>query len=889
VKSLQKKDLERTIKEERDKLKAIFEGIGDGISVITRDMKLSYTNSIMKKLFGSGIIGQPCHWVYYGTRETCQWCPALRTFEDGKIHTAEISNASGITWEITASPMFDEDSSVYSVVEITRDISRRKKTEEALSQSKQHLQAVLQAMQDLIFVVDREGKCLSFFWGKEKDDINPPDLIGKKINDLLPKNVVDLFWEKGSWVFENAQPTEYENSLSWGDKTLWFSMTLSPIFDQDGKVSAVLTTGRDITYRKRIEEALDAERRQFLSIFDSIDEIVYVADPHSYQLLFANKAAIMTFGDEILGKKCYRTLHGKEQPCEFCTNNRIFGENLGKSYIWVFKNEKNNRFYRCIDRAIKWPDGRMVRYEMAIDITERVEAERALIESEQKYRELVEHANSMIIRMDLEGNITFFNEYAQKFFNFTASEIMGKNVVGTIVPFELRDMILDIPKNPNKYRVNENENITKDGRKVWVSWSNKPILDGDGRCVGTIAIGHDITERKQMEERFLQAEKLKALGEMAGGVAHDFNNFLAAILGRAELMKLQLNAHGKRDRRRSTKHLLEGLDVIDRAASDAAETVRRIQEFTRTKAEKDLSQIELNQLVREVLELTRPLWKDESESKSIRYTIKEDLRANRPVKGIPSELREVIINLVINALDAMPSGGKLTVKTETNGRFNCLSVSDTGSGIPKDIQTKIFDPFFTTKGPKSSGLGLSVSYGIIERHGGEILLSSEEGRGSTFQVRLPATAGYREQAVHEDLPQGNEKATILVIDDEVEIRNNLSEILSLEGHRVTVAGDGQEGLQAFKTKQFDMVLTDLGMPGMSGWQLAREIKHLSPATPIAIITGWGSEPDPQQMQEAGVDLYIAKPFRIGDVRKLIADGMELNSQKAGHDTGSRRT
>lgn len=878
MKRSQKQDLERAIKEERDKLKAIFEGIGDGISVISRDLKLSYTNSIMNKLFGTGIIGQSCHWVYHGMKETCDWCPAIKTFKDGKIHTAEISNANGITWEITSSPMFDEDGSVYSVVEITRDISTRKKTEEALSHSKRHLQAVLQAMQDLILVVDPEGKCLSFFWGKEKHDINPPDLIGKKIEDLLPKDVIDLFWEKGRLVFQNAEPVEYENSLSWGDKTLWFSMTLSPIFDQDGEVSALLTTGRDITYRKRIEEALDAERRQFLSIFDSIDEIVYVSDPHSHELLFANKAAIITFGDELLGKKCYHTLHGKKRPCDFCTNDRIFGENLGKSYIWVFRNQKNNRYYRCIDRAIKWPDGRMVRYEMAIDITERVEAERALIESEQKYRELVEHANSIIIKLDLEGNITFFNEYAQRFFGFTASQIMGKNAVGTIVPPELRDMILDIPKNPNKYQVNENVNITKDGRKVWVSWSNKPILDSEGKSVGTIAIGHDITERRQMEERFLQAEKLKALGEMAGGVAHDFNNFLAAILGRAELMKLQLTAHGRKDRRRSTKHLLDGLNVIDRAASDAAETVRRIQEFTRTKAEKTFAQIELNQLVKEVLELTRPLWKDESESRGIRFTINEELKAKRPVSGIPSELREVVINLVINALDAMPSGGELTIKTETNGHFNCVSVSDSGIGIPKEIRRKIFDPFFTTKGPKSSGLGLSVSYGIIERHGGEISVSSEEGGGSTFLVKLPTVARSRDRHVQDVVPEGNEKATILVIDDEEEIRNSLSEILSLEGHNVTLAQDGKEGLLTFKTHEFDMVLTDLGMPGMSGWQLARAIKELSPKTPVAIITGWGLQPDPRQMKQAGVDLFIEKPFRISDIRRLLTDGMQLTSK-----------
>jgi PAS domain S-box-containing protein len=870
--------LERAIKEERDKLKAIFEGIGDGISVINRDMKVSYTNSIMKKLFGPRIIGQPCHWVYYGTKDRCTWCPTAKTFEDGKINTAEMSNSNGITWEITSSPMFNEDGSVYSVVEITRDISSRKKTEEALSQSEQHLQAILQAMQDLIFVVDRKGKCISFFWGKEKYDTNPPELIGKTVNKLLPKDVAHLFREKSNLVFKNAQPVDYENSLPWGGKTLWFSMTLSPIFDQNGKVSAVLTTGRDITYRKRIEDALDAERRQLLSIFDSIDEIVYVSDPHSYELLYTNKAGLNTYGGAILGKKCYRTLHGVKRPCEFCTNGRIFGENLGKSYIWMFRNEKNNRYYRCIDRAIRWPDGRLVRYEMAIDITDRVEAERALIDSEQKYRELVEHANSSIIKMDLEGNVTFFNEYAQKFFGYTASQIIGKNVVGTIVPSELKDMILDIPKHPTKYQVNENVNTTKDGRRVWVSWANKPILDSEGECVGTIAIGHDITDRKQIEERFLQSEKLKALGEMAGGVAHDFNNLLAAILGRAQLMKLSLTTHGEKDRRLSSKGLLHGLEVIERAASDAAETVRRIQEFTRTKSEKKFVQINLNQLVKEVLELTRPRWKDESESRGIKFTVKEELKADLPVAGIPSELREVLINLVINALDAMPSGGELSIRTETDGNTNCLSVSDTGIGIPKELQRKIFDPFLTTKGPKSSGLGLSVSYGIIERHSGEILLSSREGERTTFLVKLPTAGESKIETAQEKPPQKSEKASILVVDDEPEIRSSLSEILSLEGHSVTVAKDGKEGLSAFQSDKFDLVLTDLGMPGMSGWQLAKEIKTLSPHTPVAIITGWGLQPDPQQMKETGVDLFIAKPFRIRDIRKVVTEGIGLNSQ-----------
>jgi CheY-like chemotaxis protein len=204
-------------------------------------------------------------------------------------------------------------------------------------------------------------------------------------------------------------------------------------------------------------------------------------------------------------------------------------------------------------------------------------------------------------------------------------------------------------------------------------------------------------------------------------------------------------------------------------------------------------------------------------------------------------------------------------------------VTDTGQGVPREIRRKIFDPFFTTKGPKSSGLGLSVSYSIIERHGGEITVSSQKGKGTTFSVKLPTAEKPMNELVREEAYEDGRKASILVIDDEPEIRNSLSELLSLEGHEVTVAQDGEEGLSTFQTKEFDMVLTDLGMPGMSGWQLAEKIKKLSPETPVAIITGWGLQPDRERMKRSGVDLFISKPFRLNDIRKLVTQGMEYHS------------
>jgi nitrogen-specific signal transduction histidine kinase/CheY-like chemotaxis protein len=414
-----------------------------------------------------------------------------------------------------------------------------------------------------------------------------------------------------------------------------------------------------------------------------------------------------------------------------------------------------------------------------------------------------------------------------------------------------------------------------------------PVKGADETVIGVQAVGRDVTEARRREEQVIQMEKLRALGEMAGGVAHDFNNMLAAILGRTQLLKLQVGRMASDQPMNSDSQMMDGLDMIERAASDAAETVRRIQEFTRVRSQRDFVRVDLNEIVRDTVELTRPRWKDQAESKGVKITVTKNLGDVLPVMGSPAELREVLINLVVNAIDAMPEGGDLVIETRVREDVCRVSVIDTGIGMSADCQKRAFDPFYTTKGPQSSGLGLSVSYGIVKRHGGEIAIKSRSKRGTTFTVTLPAARG--EARTEHEVPPGKTvlPASILVVDDEEAIRKNLYEILTLEGHHVAVASDGQQGIEMFRNGKFELVFTDLGMPQVSGWQLAKTVKEIDPKTPVVIITGWGANFDPEKMRECGIDFQVSKPFRINQLLSLVSEGLALRKRLS--DPGAPRS
>ncbi len=365
-------------------------------------------------------------------------------------------------------------------------------------------------------------------------------------------------------------------------------------------------------------------------------------------------------------------------------------------------------------------------------------------------------------------------------------------------------------------------------------------------------------ELRETQSQLVQSAKLNALGEMAGGVAHDFNNILAAILGRTQLLLQSV----------TDEEVRRQLLVVEQAALDGAQAVRRVQEFTRLRQDERFETLDVNQVLLGVLELTRPAWEAETKRRGISVATAVDLRAVQPVAGNASELREVFTNLVLNAVDAMPWGGTLTLASADEDGEVVVRVRDTGVGMDPETLGRVFDPFFTTKAVKGTGLGLSVAYGIVTRHHGRIQVQSEPCQGTEFTVRFPVSSVAEAECTAsalEPLP----RLRALVVDDEEPVLHVMGDLLQALGQDVRVELGGAAGVEAFSREPFDVVFTDLGMPEVNGWDLALAVKSQRPGTPVVIVTGWGAQLEGGTLQARGVDFVVPKPFSLEDVSRVL--------------------
>jgi GAF domain-containing protein/CheY-like chemotaxis protein len=368
------------------------------------------------------------------------------------------------------------------------------------------------------------------------------------------------------------------------------------------------------------------------------------------------------------------------------------------------------------------------------------------------------------------------------------------------------------------------------------------------------------------QSHMIQMERFRALGEMASGVVHDFNNILASVLGRVQLLRLKLKKEGAIPLDRMAKNL----QVIEKSAMDGAKILSRIREFTKEKSETEFCPTGLSQLVEDSLEMTKAYWGDKASLSGIKIEIKKELQAMGKVLGDATEIREVLTNLILNAVDAMPQGGTLSLRTQEDEESILVMVEDTGIGMTEEVRNKVFVPFFTTKGEEGTGLGLSLAHAIITRHRGEVMVESIPGVGSKFTIKLPRcdrTAG-KQTTVESD---ESKNANILVIEDEKNIREVLDEILTTAGHTVVQAENGEQGLDLFRKKNVDLVITDLGMTGLSGWEVADKIKALDPLIPVILSTGWGVKLDQLEIHQKNVDRIISKPFNMGQILNLVSE------------------
>jgi len=375
-------------------------------------------------------------------------------------------------------------------------------------------------------------------------------------------------------------------------------------------------------------------------------------------------------------------------------------------------------------------------------------------------------------------------------------------------------------------------------------------------------------ELRATQVQLVQSAKLNALGEMAGGVAHDFNNILAAILGRTQLL---LQSVSDPDIRRQ-------LGVVEQAALDGAQTVRRVQEFTRVRQDERFETLDVNRVLYGVVELTRPAWEASAKRRGIVVSMHLDLQAKQTIAGAASELREVFTNMVLNAVDAMPVGGELSIGSADEKDAVRVEVRDTGVGMDADTRARVFDPFFTTKEVKGTGLGLSVAYGIVNRHRGRIDVQSSPGSGTIFTLTFPVGAVPAEVGPPIDGPAPT-ALNVLVADDEESVLSVLAEMLRGMGHHVTAALGGPAALEALRVDIHDVVFTDLGMPEVNGWDVAATVKARRPECAVVLVSGWGFQLEEEHAASRGVDRVLGKPFSFGDVEDVLRALFEPNGRR----------
>ncbi|MBN1104493.1 MAG: PAS domain S-box protein [Deltaproteobacteria bacterium] len=519
---------------------------------------------------------------------------------------------------------------------------------------------------------------------------------------------------------------------------------------------------------------------------------------------------------------------------------------------------------------------------------------RRLQESESKYRELVENANSIIVRLDTEGNVLFFNEFAQRFFGYSEEEVLGRNMAGTILAGDrggkrdLVAMIGDVGLQPERRTTQEIEHRKHSGEQVWVAWTRKAIRDEGGNLAGVLCIGNDIThlkvaaeEKRDLELRLQRAQKMEAIGTLAGGVAHDLNNILSGLVSYPELLLMDLPPESP---------LVKPLMTIKKSGEKAAGIVQDLL----TLARRGVSTVEVVGLNRVILDYLRSpefmSLKLEHPELRVETSLAEDLFN---VAGSGVHLSKTLMNLVRNAAEAMPSGGVVRITTANRyvdrpirgyddveeGNYVVLIVSDSGVGIPPQDLERIFEPFYTKKvmGRSGTGLGMAVVWGTVKDHHGYIDVQSEEGRGTVFTLYFPVTMSPMAEtpvslSVEEYRGRGE---TVLVVDDVPEQRDLASMLLRRLGYRVASVSSGEEAVEYLKVNSVDLLLLDMIMsPGMDGLDTYRAIAELHPGQKAVIVSGFSETGRVREAQRLGVGGYIKKPYAIESIGMAVRK--ELN-------------
>jgi PAS domain S-box-containing protein len=925
-----------------------FDGISDMVCLLDPEGKILRCNNAMAGLLKKPfleIIGR-AHWeIVYGTTAPIQECPVMRMRETNRRQTA-ILPINDRWFNIAVDPLFDETGGLIGAVHIMSDITEHKRAEEALRESEDRYRDLVEFSQHLICTHDLRGQILSVNQdGAKLLGYDQRALLNKNIGDLLAPEVRDEFdtyldtirkqgVAKGLMLLQTAA----------GEKRIWeYNNTLRT----EGVTAPIVRAiAHDVTERVLAEKAVErlsqenaimAEIGRIISSTLNIEEVYEPFAEEVKKLIPFDRIVINIINIEkstvsnvyMAGKGIADRKVGEIYPLEGSGNVEMVRTKSSLLIQTEDFNEYKDRFpmllstfqvgFRSIMNVPLFSKGRIIGglllrslkpyayTDKDVRLAERVgnqiagaianaqlfiegkRVEETLRQSEEKYRTILKNIQDGYLEVDLAGNFTFVNDAECRNLGYTREELIGMNnrqYTDETTGRKLYQTFNGVYRTGEPVKVLDVEVIRKDGTKAFNEISVSLIRDSEGKPIGFRGIARDVTERKRAEiemvtlqEQLRQSQKMEAIGQLAGGVAHDFNNLLTVIHGYSELILTSLDENSR---------LRQDVQEIIHASERASSLTRQLLAFSR----KQVLQPKVLDLNAHVFDMDKMLRRMIGENIELMTLLAKDLGR---IKADPGQIEQVILNLAVNARDAMLNGGKLTIETAnieldenyarshigvTPGHYVMLSVSDTGVGIAREVKERIFEPFFTTKEKgKGTGLGLSTVFGIIQQSGGNIWVYSEPDLGTTFKIYLPRieedAESLKPSAVSTKSLQGSE--TILLVEDEEIVRKLACTILQKNGYKVLEAPNGEEALRIVQEQNgnpIHLLVTDVVMPGMSGRQLADRVERLRPEMKILYISGYTDNAIVHHgVLEKGID-YIQKPFTIEGLARKVREVLD---------------
>jgi PAS domain S-box-containing protein len=869
---------EKAMEQSEHKYRHLFESLSEAAFLIdAKSRRIIDVNLCAEKLLGrtrAEILGM-YEAELFPPKRAATYCKGLSKHEErgeNPLDEAEVVSRDGTAIPVRVSfapiELYGRD----LVLALMADVTERKRAEEALGNLRRQSELILNSAGEGIYGIDPKGS-INF--------INPTgaEMLGWTVNELLGKPAhLTLHHTRNDGTkcppescpiygsLHDGAKRRVTNDVFWRKDGSSFRVdyVAAPIKDKDGHVTGSIVTFADISEQAAGEARLRLQEQQYRLLFDTNPSAMWVFDTKSLQILAVNEAAIAQYGysrDEF-SKLQLNDLRPPGDVPDLIRGRSVSSPQAMSHFSGQFRHQRKDCSLLLVEvysGPIIW-NGVKARMVTAIDVTERKRAEERLHEQ----ADIINRAHDAIIVRDFGSDlISVWNLGAERLYGWSATEAIGRPMAELIFAEPSnRESLLEQLISAGEFH-GEVKHRAKDGHEVVVDTRVTLIRGDDGTPRSVLGISTDITEQKKLETQLLRAQRLESIGTLASGVAHDLNNILTPILMCAEVLK----------NNRASEDFSALVSLIEESGRRGAAVVKQVLTFARG-IEGERITIKPTHLIDEMTDIAGKTF-----PKSIEITshYPEDIAS---IEGDPTQLHQVLLNLSVNARDAMPNGGRLTITAENfevdehyasmtpgakSGPHVMLRVSDTGTGMPRANIEKIFDPFFTTKEVgKGTGLGLSTALGIVKSHGGFLSVYSEIGAGTTFKVFLPAQ-GIGETSLESKMPSELLKGKgelVLVVDDEVNILQVTKLVLESNGYRVLTANDGPEALALIAQQRdaINLVLTDISMPFMDGVMLIRTIKKMKLDTSIVASTGHGEQGRLAELQSLDVNYFLTKPY-----------------------------